>query len=163
MSNPEEERLSDNWAPLYQAQLSRYETIFSADNNVDTKAGVIFGVSIAMLAVMPYTKIIAGKGGTCAMVLFVISLVCLALSILASCIIILPVHHPLPANTTEEKPEYITLKHDVLMYQLIADTESAANDNFKMTKGKARLLTGATIAFLLCVVTLVVVKVLIGE
>jgi hypothetical protein len=154
--------LNDNsWSALYQAQLTRYQTVFEADHNMDTKNGLTFGAVFAVavfvldksLFITQNKWIFTGLMIGCLLYIVTIGLLLFALK---------PRSYTLPANTTQDHTEYLTMEDSTLMYQLVTDTEYAADTIEKNLQMKAVMHIITTILFTVGTILLLAVKLIGG-
>lgn len=147
----------DSWSALYDAQMANYQTALGNDHNMDAKAGVVLA---AILAITAFT--LTHSLFTCSnrwqFTLLMIGLGLYSLALIMLLIGLFPKSYNLPANSTEEKPDYLDLTHDKLMYQLIADCESATTLITSRLKLKAILFSFSTAFFVIATVLLLIVK-----
>lgn len=145
------------WSAIYQAQLANYQTALSNDHNMDSKAGVmlagIFAVAAFALSHELFTK--ANRWQFCALIIGLV-LYCVALTLL--CIGLIPRSYTLPANTTNDHPEYLGIDDAELMYQLIVDAEFATASITGHLRKKSVLFSISTMLFIIGTFLLLITK-----
>jgi hypothetical protein len=147
----------ESWSALYDAQLSRYQTIFDADHNMDAKAGVVLGALLAV-SVFVLNRSLFSTNNKFAFSLLIIGCLVYVVAIISSLYILNPRFYATPANTTKDRPDYLTKQDDELMYQLIVDVEYAAEQIEVKLRRKAAILNVATLLFILGTFALLGVK-----
>jgi hypothetical protein len=149
--------LPDSWSALYAAQLARYQTAFDSDHNMDAKGGVVLAAILAVaIFVLNKELFLVDNKILFAMVILGCCVYGVALGIL---IIALKPHlYMLPANSSQQQPNYLTKSDEDLMYQLVVDTELATDEITSKLKRKSILFTVATILFVVGTILLIVVK-----
>lgn len=153
--------LPDSWSAVYQAQLSRYQAVFEADHNMDTKGGVVLGAILAV-SVFVLNKQLFLVDNKLLFALLIVG--CLAYGVALGLLVyaLKPKQYTLPANTTKDHPEYLTKQDDDLLYQLIVDVELAADEIEANLRKKAVIFTVSTLLFVGGTLALLVVKLVAG-
>lgn len=148
------------WAALYEAQLNRYDAIFSADHNMDTKVGVLMAATFAITAFVLDRSLFLTDG-----IIFML--------LVTGCIMYAEVlgltlaamwarQYQLPANSTKDRPDYVSKDQGELFYQLIADAEYSTEKIEARLRCKAMLFNTAAVLFIVGTVLLFVVKLVKG-
>ncbi len=153
--------LPDSWSAIYQAQLSRYQTVFDADHNMDTKGGVLLGAILAV-SVFALNKRLFQVDNKLLFALVVIGCSAYVVAFGLLLYAMKPQSYSLPANTTKDHPEYLTRVDADLMYQLVVDVEYAADEIEDKLKKKAAMVTVAALLFIVGTLALLVVKLVEG-
>lgn len=160
--NEEEVGVSEaSWQGLYQAQISRYEAAFDADHNMDAKGGVIL-TAILAVAVFVLNKQLFLVDNKWLFALLILGCVIYIVAVGLLLYALHPKPYSLPANTTKDRPDYLTKQNDELMYQLIVDVEYAADAIIVLLGKKAKLFTISTSLFVTGTIMLLVVKLIAG-
>jgi hypothetical protein len=151
----------DSWSAVYQAQLSRYQAVFDADHNMDTKGGVILGAILAV-SVFVLNKQLFLVDNKLLFALLVVG--CFAYVVALGLLVyaLKPRQYTLPANTTKDHPEYLTKQDEDLLYQLVVDVELAADEIETNLRKKAVIFTVSTLLFVGGTLALLVVKLVAG-
>ena len=148
---------NDSWNALYEAQLANYQTALGNDHNMDAKAGVVMAGILAIIA-FTLTHSLFTDSNRWQFALLIISLSLYGLAIVMLTIGLFPKSYTLPANTTAAHPEYLDKPNGELMYQLIADTESATVSITSRLKLKSILFSISTVFFIIGTILLLIVK-----
>lgn len=149
--------LPDSWSALYQAQLSRYQAVFDADHNMDSKGGVILGAILAV-SIFVLNKQLFQVDNKLLFALVVIGCTAYVTAFGLLMYALKPRNYSLPANTTKDHPEYLSKPDEELMYQLVVDVEYAADEIENNLNKKAAMFTTATALFIAGTLALLVVK-----
>jgi hypothetical protein len=152
---------SDSWNALYQAQLVNYETALGNDHNMDAKAGVVLAGLLA-ITVFALSHDIFIDSNRWQFALLIISLVLYVTALVLLIIGLFPKSYELPANPTENHPEYLEKDNGELMYQLVVDTELATKSITSRLRFKSILFSVATISFIVGTILLLIIKLIVG-
>lgn len=152
---------NETWSKIYNAQLSRYQAVFDADHNMDTKGGVVLGATLT-IAVFALNQSLFTTDDK-----FIFALVILGCVMYVACVALLiiglwPKGYHLPANDTKTHPEYLTLPDDEVSYQLVVDTEAATDLIEGRLKAKSLLFTVGTSLFIAGTILLLISKLVVG-
>ena len=153
---------AESWTAIYEAQLERYRTIFSADHNMDAKSGVMLGATLAITAFVLNKELFLTQNK------FLFTFVVLGcVSYLATLVTTIYVLRPrrsysLPAVTTKDRPDYLAKNDDDLMYQMIVDAEDATDKIEIILRAKAAAFRAGVWCFAVGTVILLGVKLVGG-
>ena len=132
---------------LYQADLTKYQTISESNTSLDTKNGLLIGAIIAVGVVIFQDPLFAKATGDCTLFgYFLFSLLIIGIFILGI-FAIWPRKWRYPSNTVDEQPDYLFKKGDEALLQLISDIESIFPEIDGITRLKAKLFTVGVMLF----------------
>jgi hypothetical protein len=127
------EKISDTaTAVWYQAILNRYNTTTTANNNLDTKTGVIIGATVALLIyvtqITTAPRLLAILGG---------------IGLVVTIGLCLKNIHARPnsteVHTSQDRPDYYDQKDEGFYWQIIPDLEDSLTKIAKINKTKGLL------------------------
>lgn len=153
--------LPDSWSSLYSAQLARYQAVFESDHNMDAKGGVVMAAILA-ISVFVLDKDLFLVKNKVIFSMLILGCLIYALSLGLLLYALMPRLYTLPANTTKDRPDYLAKSDEELVYQLIVDTEYAADQIEQRLKSKSVVFTTSTVLFVIGTGLLLVVKLIVG-
>lgn len=153
--------MQDKWQSLYQAQLERYQTVFSSDHNMDAKGGIILG-GILVISVFALNKNIFETDNKLIFAALIVGCAFYLISLVLLLIAFYPKSYPLPVNSTKDQPGYLSMGYEELMYQMVVDTEDAVEKIVAHLRFKSLIFSASTVLFIIGTILLLVAKLING-
>jgi len=157
---PNKETLST----IFQSHLVMYQTIFNADQGMDSKNGILIGGVLAFGTFVfqnnIFTRIlnICSAANDIPLGFLVFGAVLLISTLIISVIAVWPREYSLPNVTIEEHPEYVVKKPVDVTYQMISDIETAMEITKTRLDLKTKLFTVGLICFMVAAVLLIIIR-----
>ena len=137
--------------PLLDVQQNQLSFQLSVSDTMDTKALALLATDVAVLLFMGQAHLLLQWWG------WVLSIACYLLSILFGALAVWPRDYSGAGVALDDHPEYLNLKTDELVLQLLADTQAAIDNNNTRNTYKSHFFTASVVTCGLATIALSVI------